>query len=143
MRRGICGSSWILVLAAMAGCARPSIDVSPVHGIVSIDNKPLFQGKVMFAPVAKGDTMNTGKPAWGEIQKDGSFRLTTFQENDGAVIGQHWATIINSKEELPEGVPEFARFMVPQRVDVVAGKDNQIDIKLSSATIRKYREDDR
>jgi hypothetical protein len=97
----------------------------------------------MFAPVAKGENNNPGKPALGKIESDGAYRLTTFDMNDGAVVGEHWVTIINSDEELPDGVPEFARFMVPKKFTVAPGKDNSIDIKLKSDIIEENREDDR
>jgi hypothetical protein len=141
MRRGM---SLIVGVAALAvaGCGRESFDVAPVHGVVSVDGKPLFQGKVMFAPVSKGEG-NPGKPAWSAIASDGAYRLTTFKKDDGAIIGEHWVTIINTEEELPEDVPEFARFMVPKRVTVTPGKDNEIDIKLTGEVIEEFREDDR
>jgi len=131
-----------LVVLAGLGCSRESFDVAPVHGTVSVDGKPLFQGKVMFAPVAKGEG-SPGKPGWSRIELNGAYRLSTFRKNDGAVIGEHWVTIVNSNEELPEGVPEFARFMVPQKISVEPGNDNLIDIKLTSKTIKEFREDDR
>jgi hypothetical protein len=131
-----------MTIGILTGCSGEAYQVAPVHGVVSIDNKPLFQGKVMFAPIAKGDG-NPGKPAWSDISPEGAYRLTTFKKDDGAVIGDHWVTIINSKEELPDGVPEFARFMVPKPATVAPGKDNQIDLKLTSETIEKYLEDDR
>jgi len=141
MRRGLWRMAGVAALVT-AGCGGESYDVAPVHGIVSVDGKPLFQGKVMFAPVSKG-TGNPGKPAWSSIESDGKYRLRTFKKDDGAVIGDHWVTIINSEEELPVGVPEFARFMVPKTVSVAPGKDNEIDIKLTSKTIAENREDDR
>ncbi len=136
--------AWCLVpIALNAGCNRESLDLAPVHGIVSVDGKPLFQGKVMFAPVAKGDNTNPGKPAWSHIQPNGAYRLTTHKANDGAVVGEHWATIINSEEKLPKGVPNFSRFIVPKKMLVAAGKDNQIDIELTNEIIKENREDDR
>jgi hypothetical protein len=143
MRRGLIYALCLVAIVPAAGCNRSSFDVAPVHGGVTVDGKPLFQGKVMFAPVAKGEVTNPGKPAWSKIGSDGAYRLTTFQADDGAVVGEHWVTIINSAEALPEGVPEFARFIVPKKVNVVAGEDNQIDIKLTSAIIKENREDDR
>ena len=142
MRRDLMFASYIIAFATLAGCGKESFDLAPVHGNVSVDGKPLFQGKVMFAPTAKGER-NPGKPAWGDIASDGGFRLTTFKKDDGAVVGDHWVTIINSDEELPEDVSEFARIMLPKTVSVTAGKDNQIDIKTTSEIIEKYREDDR
>src|SRR5689334_8120728 len=78
------------LVVTWAGCSRPSLELAPVHGKVTIDGKSLFQGKVMFAPVAKGDSVHPGKPAWGKIQSDGTFRLTTLKPEDGAVVGEHW-----------------------------------------------------
>src|SRR4051812_16506918 len=69
----------LMFVAALSGCDRSSVEIAAVHGKITIDNKPLFQGKVMFAPMAKGDNVNPGKPAWGKIQADGTFRLTTFK----------------------------------------------------------------
>jgi hypothetical protein len=129
-------------LLTAAGCGGESYDVAPVHGIVSVDGKPLFQGKVMFAPVSKGEG-HPGRPAWSPIASNGAYRLRTFKKDDGAVVGEHWVTIINTEEELPEDVPEFARFMVPKRVTVAPGKDNEIDIKLTGEVIEEFREDDR
>lgn len=127
----------------MAGCNRQPFDLAPVHGKVTVDERPLFQGKVLFAPIVREDNKNPGKPALGKIQSDGSYRLTTFDANDGAVIGQHWVTIINSEENLPDGVPAFSRVTAPERVSVVPGEDNQIDIKLTGKIVRENREDDR
>src|SRR5215203_981465 len=118
---------WLVLLLALPGCNRTSLNLAPVHGKITIDNKPLFQGKVMFAPVAKGDDVNPGKPAWGNIQSNGTFRLTTNKTDDGAVVGEHWVTIMNSEEKLPEGVPEFARLIAPKKATVAAKTDNEIN----------------
>jgi hypothetical protein len=133
----------VTALAAAAGCNRTSFDVAPVHGVVTVDGKPLFQGKVMFAPVATAENANPGKPGWGNIESDGAYRLTTFEKEDGAVVGEHWVTIVNSDEKLPAGVPKFARLMVPTKVTVSAGDDNSIDIKLTNEIIEENMEDDR
>jgi hypothetical protein len=143
MRRDIIYVGCLIAIATTAGCNRSSFDLAPVHGTVTADGKPLFQGKVMFAPVAKGEVTNPGKPAWSKITKDGTYRLSTFQADDGAVVGENWVTIVNSAEDLPADVPAFARLLMPQKVTVVAGKDNQLDIKMTSAIIKENREDDR
>ena len=127
----------------LAGCNRAHFTVAPVHGKVTIADKPLFQGKIMFAPLAQADRENPGKPAFADIQRNGDYRLTTLSKDDGAVVGEHWVTIINVGEDLPDGVPEFARITSPQKVTVVAGQDNQIDIKLTRETVKKYGSDNR
>src|SRR5262245_19929819 len=114
----------LVSLSAAAGCTRSPFEVAPVHGVVTVDDKPLFQGKVMLPPVAKTETANPGKPSLGTIESNGAYRLTTFSKDDGAVVGEHWVTIINSAEQLPDGVPKFARFMMPEKVTVAPAKDN-------------------
>jgi hypothetical protein len=133
----------LLCVALLAtGCSKSPYELAPVHGKVAVDDKPLFQGKIRFAPVAQGSEINSGKPAFGKIESDGTFRLTTFEPNDGAVVGEHWVTILNIGEDLPDGVPEFARVTLPEKVTVVLGKDNEINVTPSRELVRKYREDD-
>lgn len=133
---------WFALFIALPGCNRSSIELAPVHGKVTIDNKPLFQGKVRFAPVAKGEDVNPGKPAWGNIQPDGTFRLTTNKNHDGAAIGEHWVTIMNSEEKLPKGVEEFSRLLVPKKATVAANNDNEINFAFSNSDVEKFSEDD-
>jgi hypothetical protein len=125
-----------------AGCDANPYELAPVHGKVIVDGKPLFQGKIRFAPVAQEEDRKPGKPAFGIIQSDGTYRLTTFKPDDGAVVGEHWVTILNVGEDLPDGVPEFYRVTLPEKKSVASGTDNEIDITPSRDVVRKFREDD-
>ncbi len=132
------------VLLSMSGCNRPPYDLAPVHGTVTIENEPFAQGSVVFAPIAKGEETRIGKVAAGRLQPDGKYRLSCYRKDDGAVVGEHWVTIINLDEDnMPKGIPEFASIRVPEKKVVSAGKDNEINISLTKAEVRKYREDDR
>jgi hypothetical protein len=95
----------------------------------------------MFAPVAKGSDVNPGKPAWANIKPDGTYRLTTYKNEDGAVVGEHWVTIMNSEEKLPEGVPEFSRLIVPKKSTVAANSDNEINFAITGSDVKKFAED--
>ncbi len=59
----------------------------PVAGQVLIDGQPLTTGFVRVIPV-------DARPAVGQIEKDGRFRLTTFDGEDGCVLGEHKVEII-------------------------------------------------
>ncbi len=74
----------ILVLIP-AGCDNGP-NVAPVHGKITVGGKPLTEGNIVFMP-------SNGRMAHGKIQPDGSYRLTTFESNDGALIGDHSVTI--------------------------------------------------
>ena len=126
----------------VAGCHRSPFTLAPVHGKVSVDDKPLIDGKIMFAPIAGPNQQNPGKPAFGTIQPSGDYRLTTFAKDDGAVVGEHWVTILNVGK-LPKSVPEFEKITFPKKVKVDVGRDNEIEIKLTGEIVKKYHADNR
>jgi hypothetical protein len=78
-----------------AGCAvdanRPK--VAPVSGKVSQKGKPLTAGDIVFIP-AGGTNGSGGHIATGQIGPDGTYRLTTFNTGDGAVLGTHKVTVV-------------------------------------------------
>jgi hypothetical protein len=136
-------ATFFAAVLMLSGCGRTAYETAPVHGRVTVDDVPLFQGRVLFTPVAKGEGLKAGRTALGKIDPDGNYRLTTYAPNDGAIVGEHWAIVINAEEDLPKGVPEFARVTLPGKVQVAAEKDNKIDLKFTRDEIKKYREDDR
>jgi hypothetical protein len=143
-------------LAVVGGCGGPSFDVAPVRGLVTVDGKPMPQGRVMFAPLAREGTAEVGKPAYGVIQPDGTYVLGTFDDDDGAVVGEHWITIYSAPpyverppdapeppDQMPKNIPKFVKMKVPGgRVSVEAGKDNELNIRLTSRDILRYGEQD-
>jgi len=138
--------------ATSAGCSRSPYDLAAVNGKVTIDGLPFTQGKVMFAPIATGKDRNAGRPAFGLLEPDGSFSLTTYSTGDGAVVGEHWVTVIRIEPEQPgdDGPPsdlpppkpagpqQFSRIAVPTKVTVAADADNVIDVALTKQDVARY-----
>lgn len=142
-------NSWLIGLSIVCGCNQPSFPVAPVLGTVKIDGQPMTQGKVMFSPVASGGKLNSGRPAFGYIQNDGSFAVSTYSDGDGAVIGDHWVSIINAEPQVANGPAStvnspvnksnFQRIVFPRKVvAVIADQENQIDIAMTSQDIAKF-----
>lgn len=129
---------------AHAGCEQSPYELAPVRGTVRIDGRPLAGGRVMFAPIAQGDSREAGKPAFGTIQSDGNYILTTYRDNDGAVVGEHWITIFGPQagakaiQHTRSTTPKFRRFVVRQKQPVVAGQNNQIDIQVTTQEIARF-----
>jgi hypothetical protein len=92
MVRHILTLTLCFVVAALLGCGDGRPARVPVSGKVVIDGKPLTLGAVRFTP-------EQGRQATGEIQRDGSFTLTTFDPNDGVVTGTHVVTV-HAREDL-------------------------------------------
>jgi hypothetical protein len=96
-----------------AGCSRlPDAppQAYPVRGkVVLADGQPLRGGRVVFHP------RTGGKEAVAELGADGSFTLTSFKRDDGALPGDYVVTVIpyTYKTGNPVAVPQEAQ--VPQR----------------------------
>jgi hypothetical protein len=145
--------SWVGFLAIAfcgtfaLGCSKAPYELAEVTGKVTIEGVPFTEGKVMFAPVAKEGEINAGRPAFGKLSSDGTFTLSTYEPDDGAVIGDHWVTVIRVRpdssgpidEEKPvPAVPrQFERVIMPRKVTVVNGQ-NTIDVPLSAAEVKQY-----
>jgi hypothetical protein len=110
----------------LPGCSDGRPARVPVAGKVLIDGKPVGIGAVRFTPA-------DGRPATGELGPDGSFRLTTFDLADGAVVGTHTVTI-HSTEELS---PTQLRWNVPKKYQMAgtSGLTQKIDGPTDSLTI--------
>jgi hypothetical protein len=71
------------------GCARSNRPATfPVHGTVTYRGKPVVGASVEFL------TPGASRPATGVTDESGHFRLTTFEADDGAVLGTHVVTVI-------------------------------------------------
>jgi hypothetical protein len=105
------------VLSA-AGCGDSGLPKTvPVKGKVTYRGRPVTSGLVMLTP------SGSGHAATGSLAADGSFELTTFVKNDGAVPGSYQVAVQVFPEE-GAGLPgaEFG------------GKPPPIPLKFGSAT---------
>jgi len=119
------------------GCGRPAheLDTAPVSGRVTFDGKALPQGIVYALP-------SKGRMAKGLIQQDGTFELSTYSDGDGVQVGKHPLIVTALPADELDGPEKKLRVPVPRRyarpgtsgltIDVQAGKDNEIELALSS-----------
>ena len=92
MIRPLCPQARLLLAAALitlplSGCGKPKPATAAVQGRVLLDGKPVAGAAVMFEPV------NGGVPGRGSTGADGSFMLTTFTRDDGALLGRHRVSV--------------------------------------------------
>jgi hypothetical protein len=93
----------ILILGTAAGCEGQRALV-PVSGTVTLDGKPVEGATVTFHLL--GDDKE-GRPATGQTDKTGTFRLTTGNEL-GARPGEHKVVIVKSVLAGPKlKMPDF------------------------------------
>jgi hypothetical protein len=132
-------TSPLLLAVAMliAGCSTSNNPKTyPVTGKVTYRGQPVTSGMVLLTPEGSGHA------ATGNLDKDGSFRLTTFQKDDGAVPGKYQVAV----QVFPDdgaGLPgaEFAgkkppvpqKYMSPQSSGLIAEikvGENNLDFPL-------------
>jgi hypothetical protein len=87
-----------LAAVALAGCGDARLPTYPVQGqVVFDDGRPVRTGFIEF------QSEEHGINARGSIERDGTFTLTTYETNDGAVAGSHQAVVLQflSQENVP------------------------------------------
>jgi hypothetical protein len=134
-------ANWLTVSCAIGlsvGCGGDNA-VHPVRGHVQAADgrRPTF-GTVEL----KADT--GGLIASGKIEQDGSFRLSTYRNGDGAVAGRHRAIIVQmvNTEHLPlekhhhvlDIHPRYARYETSGlEFTIKAGGQNDLEIVVDEA----------
>jgi hypothetical protein len=74
----------LLALVAFAGCGQSGPRTYPVTGTVMYQGSPVEGAMVSFSPVDP-----EGHAAFGTTDAQGRYALTSFQQNDGAVVGEY------------------------------------------------------
>jgi hypothetical protein len=100
----------LLLLAFAIGCGSKATTYPAGGKVVHADGKPVSNGSVTFRSQA-GERPVTAR---GPLQQDGTFKLTTFASNDGAVAGKHQAlvsvTVVEGDFSPPRIDPRYTHF---------------------------------
>jgi hypothetical protein len=118
-----------LMILATAGCGDGRPKRVPVSGRVTIDGKPLETGFVQFVP--EGD-----RPATGKLGPGGRFTLTTYDKEDGCVLGMHSVSVAANKSLDPTTTQWFApkkyiRTATSGLTIEITGPRDDVEIKLT------------
>jgi hypothetical protein len=121
-----------LLTAPTCGCGSQSEhpETVPVQGKVTYHGQPVPKGTITFQP-------DDGQTATGEIQPDGTYRLGTFAEKDGAVPGHHKVMIIANDAD-PTKMPGSSPGYKPPK-DLVPKKYSQLETSGLEATVTKEK----
>jgi hypothetical protein len=106
----------IALLCLGSACDR-SPTIVPVSGKISIDGKPVTAGSIQVYP-------KNYRAASAKIEQDGSFKLQTFKDFDGCVLGEHGVTVF-SNETIND---KSSRYYVPERYSQIETSDVKIAI---------------
>jgi len=97
----------IFLSVSIAGCGadHEGFVVASVQGKVVCDGRPVANAIVYFTPESK--ETKSGKQGSGLTDEEGRFTISTYEEDDGAIIGKHKVTVFSSEYEktLPGTLP--------------------------------------
>lgn len=85
-----------LLFISIFGCGgSDEYSVVPVRGVVTCQGKPVTNATVNFTPKADQGRPEgrRGRVALGITDNDGRFKLTTYKNDDGAIVGKHTVTV--------------------------------------------------
>lgn len=94
-------SAYVVALLACALCFSGSLGCNaklpweiavPTSGTVTFDGKPISGAEVTLAPIGK-DVPNSVRPS-ATTKADGTFKLTTHVQDDGAPVGEYQVSVI-------------------------------------------------
>lgn len=129
--------SWQLSIAlTLVGCGGNKFPVAQVSGVCNCNGQPLKAGLVVFEPIPKpgSDRKESGRAAAGMIQQDGTYVLSTFGNNDGAIVGTHrvlvFAPALEDDDAKLTDANRYACGNEPLEQVVVQGK-NVIELNLA------------
>ena len=126
----------IVALATLSGCSGGGdFSTAKVTGRVVCEGQPVGNVLVFFEPLTQGNNALVGKQGIGRAIADGTFQVSTYGTNDGAVVGKHrvrvgWMEgqadgscpcVVDSENDVLE-------------VEVVAGEQNEFEVVLPKKT---------
>ena len=90
----------LLALSAFPmACGSGNARVYPVRGEVFVHGKPAEGAAVHLHPRDKEKC----RPAFATVEADGTFQMTTFAKNDGAIPGDYVVTVVWRDERIEDG----------------------------------------
>lgn len=131
----VLGKAVILVLACVPGpgCKRNPA-VIPVTGKIFYNDQALPFGTITFQP-------ERGQPGSGDIQEDGTFRISTYAADDGAVPGRHRICVSCYEGQRPGRSQRTAsgKLLVPLKYAEFATSGLTADVKDASGQTFEFR----
>jgi len=109
--------TFAVAMASLVGCGDGRPRRVPVAGRVLIDGQPLTTGFVRVIP-------ENARPGIGAIGPDGRFVMTTFEGEDGCVVGTHRVEIIAKQSQGYTAI----KWLTPQKYQDVATSELTVTV---------------
>ena len=128
MQRTIRVAPLLLALCILAGCGGKTV---PVHGRAKFtdgSDVSLLQGYAVDLQPEGG-----GSSSSGTIEADGTFKISTFGQNDGALPGKHQVTVTPPTAPDPDKPPP--KPAIPAKYGAFETSGLTVEVKPGQSTI--------
>lgn len=130
------------VLTCVAGCGNSTPLTKQVRGQVTFEGAaPPAEGTITLAPIESAPNYPR-RPASGDFDKTGAFRLTTFTKDDGIIPGKYRVNI-NCWREPPTLKTKLSANFVPAdfkfEVTIDEHADEPVELRIDVPKIQRGR----
>jgi hypothetical protein len=124
-------------LAFLPGCSGGDFPTAKVTGRVVCEEQPIPNIVVFFEPLASGSSALVGKQGIGRTSDDGTFEISTYDRNDGAVVGKHRVRVGWSDDHIDLACPAVVDSEKDiMQVEVKKGEVNEFEVRLPKKTAK-------
>lgn len=102
------------IIVVLSGCGEPPPHMVAVRGRVTYKGQPVASGTVFFCPTSAARNGHT-RPATGQLGQDGTYRLSSFGEEDGALPGEYAVAVESFTGGSVDPFNKRTTWLVPQR----------------------------
>jgi hypothetical protein len=120
-------SSFVILFAGCGGLQE--FPIAETTGTVLCDGKPVAKALVYFVPKKTANDSFVGKQGYALTDENGRFTVSTYKENDGAVVGKHVVRVGNSETTSKCDCALVADVPLTE-VDVKANEKNNFELVL-------------
>lgn len=131
-RREVHRLALLAVTLSMIGCGSGEDlpETAPVTGIVTFDGKPVEGATVMFFPKDAA----ASNPGAAYTDKEGKYSLTTFEKDDGALLGTHEITVqlFDAMGEVKQVPGKYGDVKTSGLTATIKEDENSVPLELTS-----------
>jgi hypothetical protein len=128
----------LLWIPLCMGCTGADFPMARVTGTVTCEGQPVAKAIVYFEPLKTGDSALVGKQGFALTDESGKFNISTYGENDGAVVGKHLLRVGRS-ESSGKCDCVLAAEQPLMEVEVKPGQTNDFSLALKKASAQEKK----